>query len=70
MADLSYYFIILLLSLLAYAVTAYAVLYPNTTMDGNLLLNVFRLGYWPLYGHLLIEEIEGILEVIAIFCKL
>jgi hypothetical protein len=57
--DLMYFVIILLVFVISYAIAAYSVMYPNSEMDFDLLVKVLRLGYWNLYGELLLEEIEG-----------
>jgi hypothetical protein len=44
---------------ISYAVAAYAIMYPQSELSFDLFLNVMRLGYWNLYGELLLEDIEG-----------
>ncbi|XP_061188847.1 transient receptor potential cation channel subfamily M member-like 2 [Saccostrea echinata] len=56
--DLLYFVIILMLFVVSYAVAAYSIMYPRSELSFDLLLNVMRLGYWNLYGELLLEDIE------------
>lgn len=57
--DLLYFMIILMVFVVAYAIVAYAILYPYSTLNGDLIMSVMRLGYWNLYGELFLEEIES-----------
>lgn len=59
--DLMYFVIILMVFVVSYAIAAYAVIYPDSKLDLDLVFSVLRLGYWNLYGELLLEDLEGIL---------
>ena len=54
-----YFVVILMLFVVSYAVAAYAVMYPQSELSIDLMLRVLRLGYWNLYGELLLDDIEG-----------
>lgn len=55
--DLMYFVIILMVFVVSYAIAAYAVIYPDSKLDLDLVFSVLRLGYWNLYGELLLEGI-------------
>jgi len=57
--DLLYFVIILMVFVVSYAVAAYCILYPYSTLDGDLILNVLRTAYWNLYGELFLDELES-----------
>lgn len=57
--DLLYFVVILMLFVVSYAVAAYAIMYPQSELSVDLFFNVLRLGYWNLYGELLLDDIEG-----------
>lgn len=59
--DLMYFVIILMVFVVSYAIAAYSVIYPDSKLDLDLVFSVLRLGYWNLYGELLLEDLEGIL---------
>lgn len=56
-----YFVIILMVFVVSYAIAAYSVIYPDSKFDFDLIVNVLRLGYWNLYGELLLEDLEGII---------
>ncbi|KAK3101394.1 hypothetical protein FSP39_003210, partial [Pinctada imbricata] len=56
--DLMYFIIILLVFVISYAIAAHAVLYPNSTFNFDLIVQVCRRGYWNLYGELFLDELE------------
>eukprot|EP00105_Crassostrea_gigas_P039090 XP_019923238.1 PREDICTED: transient receptor potential cation channel subfamily M member 1-like [Crassostrea gigas] len=57
--DLLYFVVILMLFVVSYAVAAYAIMYPQSELSVDLFFNVLRLGYWNLYGELLLDDIEA-----------
>lgn len=57
--DLLYFVVILMLFVVSYAVAAYAIMYPQSELSLDLFLNVMHLGYWNLYGELLLDDIEA-----------
>lgn len=57
--DLLYFVVILMLFVASYAVAAYAIMYPQSELSVDLFLNVMHLGYWNLYGELLLDDIEA-----------
>lgn len=48
-----------MLFVVSYAVAAHAIMYPQSERGVDLFFNVLRLGYWNLYGELLLDDIEG-----------
>jgi len=54
-----YFLIILMVFVISYAIAAYSILFPNSILNGNLLMKVMRVAYWNLYGELFIEELES-----------
>ncbi|KAK3097288.1 hypothetical protein FSP39_008374 [Pinctada imbricata] len=56
--DMLYFLIIMVVFIVAYAVANYSLLYPQSTFNFDLVLNVLRLGYWNMYAELLLEEVE------------
>nr|XP_034338900.1 transient receptor potential cation channel subfamily M member-like 2 isoform X1 [Crassostrea gigas] len=57
--DLLYFVVILMLFVVSYAVAAHAIMYPQSEKGVDLFFNVLRLGYWNLYGELLLDDIEA-----------
>ncbi|XP_061188845.1 transient receptor potential cation channel subfamily M member-like 2 [Saccostrea echinata] len=57
--DLMFFVIILMVFVVSYAIAAYSVIYPESDVDWDLIANVLRLGYWNLYGELLLEDLEA-----------
>lgn len=66
--DLMYFVIILMVFVVSYAIAAYSVIYPDSKLDLDLVFSVLRLGYWNLYGELLLEDLEGILFLSDRYC--
>ena len=56
--DLSYFMVILMVFVMSYSIAAYSILYPNSSLSGDFIMNLLRMGYWNLYGELFIDEIE------------
>lgn len=48
-----------MLFVVSYAVAAHAIMYPQSERGVDLFFNVLRLGYWNLYGELLLDDIEA-----------
>ncbi|KAL3837308.1 hypothetical protein ACJMK2_022674, partial [Sinanodonta woodiana] len=57
--NLTSFFVILLIFIVAYAIPSHAILYPNMEISFNLLRVIFRRPYWNIYGELMLDEIEG-----------
>jgi len=51
--------VILMVFIAAYAIAAYSILYPNSSFDGNLIMNIFKSAYWNLFGELFLEDLES-----------
>lgn len=62
MLDLSYFFIILLVFILAYGLATHAILYPNSTLNFHLVKDILHKAYFQIYGELFLEEIQGEVE--------
>ncbi|KAK3105406.1 hypothetical protein FSP39_024495, partial [Pinctada imbricata] len=56
--DMMYFLVIMFVFIVAYAVANYSLLYPQSTLNFDLILSVLRLGYWNMYAELLLEDIE------------
>ncbi|KAJ8312399.1 hypothetical protein KUTeg_009772, partial [Tegillarca granosa] len=56
--DLMYFFLILMVFVVSYAIAAHAIAFPNSKLDLILAYDVLRTGYWNIYGELFLEEIE------------
>ncbi|XP_033724836.1 transient receptor potential cation channel subfamily M member-like 2 isoform X2 [Pecten maximus] len=56
--DLLYFVIILMVFVVAYAIAAYSILYPNSELSFDLAIAVLRTAYWNLYGELFLDELE------------
>ncbi|XP_069120927.1 transient receptor potential cation channel subfamily M member-like 2 isoform X1 [Argopecten irradians] len=56
--DLLYFVIILMVFVVAYAIAAYSILYPNSELTFELVIAVLRTAYWNLYGELFLDELE------------
>ena len=57
--DLLFFIAILVVVILAYGVASQALRYPNSEPSWSLLLNIFYLPYWQMYGELFLEDVEG-----------
>ncbi|KAL3837266.1 hypothetical protein ACJMK2_022633 [Sinanodonta woodiana] len=57
--NLTSFFVMLIIFIVAYAIASQAILYPNTEISFNLLWVIFRRPYWNIYGELMLDEIEG-----------
>lgn len=64
--DLMYFVVILLVFIVAYGVASQAILFPNTALSPNIILDVLRRPYWQMYGELFLEDIEG--SLLGSFC--
>ncbi|KAK3607930.1 hypothetical protein CHS0354_006523 [Potamilus streckersoni] len=58
-SDLGYLAAIIGVVILAYAVSSYAILYPNTELTIDTLIGILKRPYWNIFGELMLEEIEG-----------
>ena len=54
-----YFLTILMVVLVAYGITLQVLLYPNSSLNFNLIKGVFKKPYWQLYGELFLEELQG-----------
>ena len=61
--DLSTFFFILVLAIMAYGVASQSVRYPNAPISWNLLKDVFYLPYWQMYGELFLDNVEGNFDI-------
>ncbi|XP_061181480.1 transient receptor potential cation channel subfamily M member 2-like [Saccostrea echinata] len=59
MTDLVFFMIILMVFVLSYSITSYAIMFPNSVMSSALVTQILRKGYWTLYGELFLDEYEG-----------
>ncbi|XP_052803928.1 transient receptor potential cation channel subfamily M member-like 2 isoform X2 [Mya arenaria] len=59
MKDLIYFFLILMVFVLSYAIAAHSILYPNAPLTWKTAVQIIRKSYWNIYGELFLEEIEG-----------
>ncbi|KAL3837257.1 hypothetical protein ACJMK2_022625, partial [Sinanodonta woodiana] len=57
--NLTSFFVMMLIFIVAYAIASQAILYPNTEISFNLFKVIFRRPYWNIYGELMLDEIEG-----------
>jgi hypothetical protein len=61
MVDLLWFMIILMVFMVGFGVAQHAILYPNSSADGILILNVIRKAYWQMQGEIetFLTELEG-----------
>lgn len=59
MIDLVFFLIILMVFVLSYSISTYAIMFPNSVLRISLIRQILRKGYWTLYGELFLEEYEG-----------
>lgn len=59
MVDLVFFLIILMVFVLSYSISTYAIMFPNSVLRLSLIRQILRKGYWTLYGELFLEEYEG-----------
>ncbi|CAH1774148.1 unnamed protein product [Owenia fusiformis] len=59
MIDLGFFVIILIVFIMGFGVCCQVILYPNSTLDWNLIVGIMKKPYWQMYGELFLEEIEG-----------
>ena len=59
MVDLLFFVVILLVFVGAYGVAIQAIMYPNATLNIQLLLNIFEKAYFQIFGELFLEELKG-----------
>ncbi|XP_064643438.1 transient receptor potential cation channel subfamily M member-like 2 isoform X2 [Lineus longissimus] len=64
MVDLLWFMIILMVFMVGFGVAQHAILYPNASADGILVLNVIRRSYWQMTG-----EIEMFLGELELSCS-
>ncbi|XP_055957226.1 transient receptor potential cation channel subfamily M member 2 isoform X2 [Patella vulgata] len=57
--DLLPFVLIILIFVVAYAISSEALLYPNAKLSWKLLYHLPRKAYWQIYGELFLEDIEG-----------
>ncbi|KAK3610936.1 hypothetical protein CHS0354_032657 [Potamilus streckersoni] len=57
--NLAYFFMILLVFIVAYGISSHAILYPHTAPSLETLTDIFRRPYWNIYGELMLDKIEG-----------
>ncbi|XP_050404614.1 transient receptor potential cation channel subfamily M member-like 2 isoform X2 [Patella vulgata] len=57
--DLLPFVLIILIFVVAYAISSEALLYPNSKLSWKLLYHLLRKAYWQIYGELFLEDIEG-----------
>lgn len=62
MIDLVFFLIILMVFVLSYSISTYAIMFPNSVLRFSLIRQILRKGYWTLYGELFLEEYEGNIE--------
>ncbi|KAK3605982.1 hypothetical protein CHS0354_019661 [Potamilus streckersoni] len=60
--NMTYFVVILLVFIVAYAIASHAILYPNTELSLDTLIAIFRRPYWTIHGELMLDEIEGVQE--------
>ncbi|KAK3605932.1 hypothetical protein CHS0354_019598 [Potamilus streckersoni] len=56
--NLAYFFMILLVFIVAYGIASYAILYPHTEPSLETLTEIFRRPYWNIYGELMLDTID------------
>ncbi|KAH3703880.1 hypothetical protein DPMN_078930 [Dreissena polymorpha] len=56
--DLMYFLVIMAVFFFSYAISSYAILYPDSPFTWQTLRQVLRRPYWHLYGELFLEETE------------
>uniref|UniRef100_K1QLP0 Transient receptor potential cation channel subfamily M member 8 n=1 Tax=Magallana gigas TaxID=29159 RepID=K1QLP0_MAGGI len=59
MIDLVFFLIILMVFVLSYSISTYAIMFPNSVLRVSLIRQILRKGYWTLYGELFLEEYEA-----------
>lgn len=59
MIDLVFFLIILMVFVLSYSISTYAIMFPNSVLRLSLIRQILRKGYWTLYGELFLDEYEG-----------
>ncbi|CAL1542669.1 unnamed protein product [Lymnaea stagnalis] len=52
------FLMILLVFFIAYAISSESLLYPETQISGPFFFNLFRKGFWAMFGEFLLEELE------------
>ncbi|KAK3605981.1 hypothetical protein CHS0354_019660 [Potamilus streckersoni] len=57
--NLTSFVVILLVFIVSYAIASYAILYPNSELNLDTLVAIFRRPYWNIYGELMLDEVEG-----------
>jgi len=63
--DLMYFLIILAVFLISYSIATYSMMYPNSSLNFELVKSMIKRSYWNLYGELFLEEIESKSNIIA-----
>ncbi|KAL3836664.1 hypothetical protein ACJMK2_022086 [Sinanodonta woodiana] len=57
--NLTYFVVILMVFIVAYAIASYAILFPKTQLSLDVVIQIFRRPYWNIYGELMLDVIEG-----------
>ncbi|XP_052238328.1 transient receptor potential cation channel subfamily M member 1-like isoform X3 [Dreissena polymorpha] len=60
--DLLYFLVIMAVFFFSYAISSYAVLYPDSPFTWETVKQILRRPYWHLYGELFLEETEGLTD--------
>ena len=54
------FLVFLIMFIYSYTITSEAILYPNTELSWLAIYHLPRKAYWIIYGHLFLEDIEGL----------
>ncbi|KAH3857394.1 hypothetical protein DPMN_100001, partial [Dreissena polymorpha] len=57
--DLMYFFVIMAVFLLAYAISSYSIMYPNAPVTLETARQIVWMPYWHIYGELFLDEMKG-----------
>ncbi|XP_052244281.1 transient receptor potential cation channel subfamily M member-like 2 isoform X2 [Dreissena polymorpha] len=57
--DLMYFIMILMVFVVSYAIASHSILYPNSPLTWQTVIQVIRMSYWNIYGELFLDDIEG-----------
>jgi len=59
MVDLTYFMVIMLVFIVAYGITSQVILYPNSELNGQLVVDILKYAWWSIFGEFNIEEVSG-----------